>query len=69
MKYIACCLFQSLFNGLIYGQNLNAVQNHPINREIDAETSWTLAECQKFRNSHLPKSAPECIYKGTVPEE
>lgn len=25
---------------------LNAVQNHLINREIDAETSWTLAERQ-----------------------
>lgn len=46
MKYISWCLFQSLFNGLIYVHNLNAVQNHPINREIDAETSWMLAEHQ-----------------------
>lgn len=23
----------------------------------------------KFWNSHLPRSAPECIHEGTVPEQ
>lgn len=45
MKYISCCLFQSLFNGSMF-RILNAVQSYQIKGEIDAETRWTLAEHQ-----------------------
>lgn len=46
MKYISYCLSQSLFNGLVCVQALNAVQNHQINGEINAETSWALVKHQ-----------------------
>lgn len=63
MKYISCCLFQSLFNGLICVQTLNAVQ-----KLMEKLMQKQVGDWQNV-NSHLPTNAPECIYEGTLPEQ